>query len=65
VGMKVLVHDEHEWARKCWSAKGMSGHESVGPLKSIFNPSSAGTLTCVKSLATMFESIVSMYPNDL
>jgi hypothetical protein len=23
VGMKVLVHYGHEWARKCWSPKGM------------------------------------------
>jgi hypothetical protein len=56
VGTKVLVHDGHKWARKCWSAGGMSGHESAGPLKDMFHPSSAGTLTCVKSLAMIFES---------
>jgi hypothetical protein len=32
VGTKVLVHDGHDWARKCWSTRGMSGHESGGPL---------------------------------
>jgi hypothetical protein len=21
----------HEWVRKCWSARGMSGHVSAGP----------------------------------
>jgi hypothetical protein len=26
--------------------------------------SSAGTLTCVKSLAVMFESVLPPYPND-
>jgi hypothetical protein len=30
----------------------MSGHESAGPHKGMFYPSSAGTLTCVKSLST-------------
>jgi hypothetical protein len=33
VGTKVLIHDGHDWARKCWSARGMSEHESVGPLR--------------------------------
>jgi hypothetical protein len=33
VGTKVLVHDGHDWARKCWSASGMSGHENTGPLR--------------------------------
>jgi hypothetical protein len=36
------------WARKCWSARGMSGHKSAGPSKGVFCPSSAGTLTCIK-----------------
>jgi hypothetical protein len=32
VGTKVLVYDGHDWARKCWSARGMSGYESASPL---------------------------------
>jgi hypothetical protein len=32
VGTKVLVHDGHGWACKCWSARDMSGHESAGAL---------------------------------
>jgi hypothetical protein len=48
MGMKVLVHVGHDWARKCWSTRGMSGHESATPLKGMFYPSSAGTLTRVK-----------------
>jgi hypothetical protein len=50
VGTKLLVNDGHDWAHKCWSARGMSGHKSVGPLKGMFYPSSAGTLTCVKMI---------------
>jgi hypothetical protein len=57
VGTKVLVHDGHEWAHKCWSVRGMNGHESVGPLKGMFYPSSAGTLTCIKLFETVFESV--------
>jgi hypothetical protein len=30
----------------------------------LFYPSSTGTLTCVKSLATMFDSVVPLYLND-
>jgi hypothetical protein len=45
VGIKVLVHDGHDWACKCWSARGICGHESVGPLKGMFYPSSAGIQT--------------------
>jgi hypothetical protein len=37
VGTKVLVHDGHDWARKCWSARDMSGNESAGPLKGMFD----------------------------
>jgi hypothetical protein len=48
VGTKVLVHDGHDWARKCWSARGMSGHESVGPLEGMIYPSSTGTRTCCR-----------------
>jgi hypothetical protein len=33
VGRQVLVHDGHDWASKCWSARGMSGHESAGILR--------------------------------
>jgi hypothetical protein len=62
--MKVLVHDGHDWACECWSARGMSGHESVGPLKRIFCPSSRGTLTCVKLLETFVRASLPPYPND-
>jgi hypothetical protein len=34
------------------------------PMVGMIDRSSAGTLICVKSLATMFESIVPPYPND-
>jgi hypothetical protein len=34
------------------------------PMMRMIYPSSAGTLACVKSLATMFESVVPSYPND-
>jgi hypothetical protein len=33
VGTNVLVHDGHDWARKSWSTRGMSGHEISGPLR--------------------------------
>jgi hypothetical protein len=56
VSMKVLVHDGHDWARKCWSARVMSGHESARPLKGIFYPSSTGTLTFTRSIETCVES---------
>jgi hypothetical protein len=42
----------------------MGGHESAGPSKGMFYPSSAGTLTRIKSLAIMFDSVVPPYPND-
>jgi hypothetical protein len=59
VGMKVLLaHDGDDWARKCWSARGLSEHKNDGPPKGKLYPSSADTLTCVKSLATIFESIM-------
>jgi hypothetical protein len=57
VGTKVLVHDGHEWACKCWSVRGMSGHKSAGPLKGMFYPSYAGTLASIKSLVMMCESV--------
>jgi hypothetical protein len=57
--MKVLVHNGHEWARKCWSTRGMSGHKSVGPLKVMFDSSSTGTLACVKLLETVASDNVS------
>jgi hypothetical protein len=34
------------------------------PMMGMFYASSAGTLTCVKSLETIFESVVPPYPND-
>jgi hypothetical protein len=46
----------HEWAQKCWSFMGMSGHVSDDLIWACVkvdhccDPSSAGTLTCVKSL---------------
>jgi hypothetical protein len=33
------------------------------PMMEIIDPSSAGILTCVKSLATIFDSVVPPYPN--
>jgi hypothetical protein len=54
--MKVLVHDGHDWVQKYWSARGMSEHESVGPHKGMCDISSAGTLTCIKSLETVCMS---------
>jgi hypothetical protein len=56
VSTKVLVHDQHYWARKCWSARGMSGHKSVGSLKGMFYSSSAGILTFARSIETCVES---------
>jgi hypothetical protein len=56
VATEVLVHGRRDWARKCWSARGMSGHKSAGPLKIIFYPSSTGTLTFAKSIETCVES---------
>jgi hypothetical protein len=56
VGTNVLVHDGHDWAHKCWSARGMSGHESGGPLKDMFYPSSAGTLIFIKTIEMCVES---------
>jgi hypothetical protein len=52
------------WARKCWSSKGMSGHENVGPLKGMIYPSSIGTLTFVRMIETCVESVLPLYPND-
>jgi hypothetical protein len=37
VGMKLLICDGHDWACKCWSARGMSEHKSPGPLKGMFD----------------------------
>jgi hypothetical protein len=53
------------WTRKCLSARGMSGHESAGPLKGMFYPSSAGTLTFVRMIQTYVESVLPPYPNNL
>jgi hypothetical protein len=46
------------WALKCWSARGMSGHESVWPHKGMFYPSSTGTLACIKSIVMSIESVL-------
>jgi hypothetical protein len=56
VGTKVLVPDGHDWARKCWSARGMSWHESVGPLKGMIYSSSAYTLIFARSIETCVEN---------
>jgi hypothetical protein len=61
----VQTYDGHDWAHKCWSTRGMCGHESAGPLKGMFNPSSIGTLTRVKMIETCVESILPMYPSNL
>jgi hypothetical protein len=65
VDIKVLVYDGHDWACKCWSTRGMSGHESAKPLKGMFYPSSAGTLTFIRTIEICVESILPPYPNDL
>jgi hypothetical protein len=44
------------WARKCWSARGKSGHKNAGPFKGMFYPSSIGTLTFVRMIETCIES---------
>jgi hypothetical protein len=48
----------------------MSGHESAGPLRACMNvadycdPSSTGTLTCVKSLESFVRALLPPYSND-
>jgi hypothetical protein len=49
VGTKVLVHD---------------GHESAGPLKGMFYPSFACTLTFVKMIEMCVESVLPPYLKD-
>jgi hypothetical protein len=34
------------------------------PMVEMIDLSSVGTLTCIKSLAAMFESVMPPYPND-
>jgi hypothetical protein len=57
-----LVCRTLKWVRKYWSARGITGHKSAGPLRACVNiadccdPSSAGTLTCIKSLKMFYES---------
>jgi hypothetical protein len=64
VGTKVLMaHGGDDWARKCWSARGMSGCENAGTPKGLFYRSFTSTLTSIKLLATMFESVVPLHPN--
>jgi hypothetical protein len=65
VGTKVLVPEGHDWACKCWSARGMSGNKSARPLKGMIYPSSAGTLTFVRTIETCIQSVLPQYPNDL
>jgi hypothetical protein len=46
VGTKVLLaHDGDDWARKCWSARSMSGHESAEPPNVDINTSDTSTPT--------------------
>jgi hypothetical protein len=55
--MKVLLaHDGHDWACKCWSARGMSGHKSAGPSKGMIYPSFVGTQTFVRMIEMCVES---------
>jgi hypothetical protein len=60
-----------KWARKGWSDMGMSEHESAGPLRvcvnvdDCYDPFSAGTLTCIKTIEMIVESILPPYPNNL
>jgi hypothetical protein len=59
-----------KWVRKYWSARGMSGHESAGPLRGCVkvadycDPSSTCTLTCIKSLETFVRALLPPYLND-
>jgi hypothetical protein len=65
VGTKVLMtQDGIIWAHKCWSTRGMSGHESAGPIKGIIYPSSVGTMTFIRTIETCVENILPSYPND-
>jgi hypothetical protein len=50
--MKVPVHDGHDWARKCWSLKGM------------FDLSFAGTLTCIKLLVLVLRTFLPPYVSE-
>jgi hypothetical protein len=49
---------------------GMSGHESAGPLRACVkvadycDPSSAGTLTCIKSLEAVLRATLPPYVCD-
>jgi hypothetical protein len=56
--MKVLVHVGHDWAQKCWSARGMSEHESARPLKGMFYPSSTCKMTFVRMIEMCVESVL-------
>jgi hypothetical protein len=65
VDTKVLVHDGHDSACKCWSARGMSAHKSARLLKGMFYPSFTGTLPFVRTIEMCIESILPSYLNDL
>jgi hypothetical protein len=43
-------------ACKCWSARGMSSHESARSPTGMFYPSSVGTETSVKSIDTFVRT---------
>jgi hypothetical protein len=52
-----------KWVWKYWSARGLSGHESAGPLRACvkvadyYDPTFVGTLTCIKSLETFVRAL--------
>jgi hypothetical protein len=60
VGTKVLVHDGHVWAHRCWSARGMSGHESAGPLKGMFFSIFCRYTNSVRTIETIVQSAFSL-----
>jgi hypothetical protein len=54
-----------EWVLRYWSFVGRIGYFSTGPIWACMNvadccdPSSVGTLTCVKSIEYIFECVFS------
>jgi hypothetical protein len=52
-----------EWALRCWSFMGMIGYFGIGLIWACMkvadccDPSSAGTLTCIKSIEYVCECI--------
>jgi hypothetical protein len=52
------------WSCKCWSARGCCEHESAGPPKGMYYPSSAGTLTPLKRYKRLSRGPLPPYLND-